>query len=101
VFRDPLMADRAQICNMTASTPKRYEWDRDACDDQANDNPSHTLHATSIVNVGRGLLGRRRDGAERICLLQLRFDRGAANGCGCRRKLRAELVPFLFAMTTR
>jgi len=94
------MADRSQICNVTSSTPGRYEWDGDACDDQTNDNPVHTLHSTSVVNVSRGLLGRLRAGAERICLLQLRFDRGAPDGCRCRRKLRAELVPFLFAMTT-
>ena len=42
MFRDPLMADRSQIYDVTASAaPGRDEWDRDACDDQTNDNPMH------------------------------------------------------------
>ena len=45
------------------------------------------------------LLGRLRAGDERIRSLQLRFDRGAL-ARRRRRKLRAQLVPFLFAVPT-
>ena len=45
------------------------------------------------------LLGRLRAGEERIRSLQLRFDRGAL-ARRRRRKLRAQLVPFLFAVPT-
>jgi len=45
------------------------------------------------------LLGRLRAGEERICSLQLRFDRGAL-ARRRRRKLRAQLGPFLFAVPT-
>ena len=44
-------------------------------------------------------LGRLRTGAERICFLQLRFDRRAPDR-RCRRKLCAQLVPLLFAVLT-
>jgi hypothetical protein len=43
------------------------------------------------------LLGRIRAGDERIRSLQLRFDRGALARRG-RRKLRAQLFPFRFAV---
>jgi len=45
------------------------------------------------------LLGRLRAGDERIRSLQLRFDRGAL-ARRRRRKLRAQLVPFLLAVPT-
>ena len=45
------------------------------------------------------LLGRLRAGEERIRSPQLRFDRGAL-ARRRRRKLRAQLVPFLFAVPT-
>jgi len=44
-------------------------------------------------------LGRLRTGAERVCFLQLRFDRGAPDRRR-RRKLCAQLVPLLFAVLT-
>jgi hypothetical protein len=44
-------------------------------------------------------LGRLRSGAERICFLQLRFDRGAPDR-RCRRKLRAQLVPLFCTVST-
>jgi hypothetical protein len=45
------------------------------------------------------LRGRLRAGDERIRPLQLRFDRGAV-ALRRRRQLRAQLVPFLFAVPT-
>jgi hypothetical protein len=44
-------------------------------------------------------LGRLRTGSERICLPQLRFDRGAPDRRR-RRKLRTQLVPLLHAVPT-
>src|SRR5438034_3538613 len=53
----------------------------------------------SAAAASWALLRRLRAGAERICFLQLRFDRGAPDRRR-RCKLRAELVPFLFAVPT-
>lgn len=41
MFRDPLMADRSQIRNVSRSAPEREEFDGDECDDQTTDNPTH------------------------------------------------------------
>jgi hypothetical protein len=44
-------------------------------------------------------LGRLRTGSERVCVPELRFDRGAPDGRR-RRKLRTQLVPLLRAVPT-
>ena len=57
------------------------------------------IRAIGTAAASWALLGRRRAGEERICSLQLRFDRGAL-ARRRRRKLRARFVPFLFAVPT-
>jgi len=51
MFRDPLMADRSQICKVSGSAPERDEFDGDACDHKTNDNPTHIPGFASIMNV--------------------------------------------------
>jgi len=67
------MADRSQIYDVTAAAaPGRDEWDSDACDDQANDNPMHI----AAYRYQGALLGRW--GAEPIAYVFCSFASIAA-----------------------
>jgi len=94
----PDCSEQHQDCRQHALIVSRTDSRIKPCDgDQVLANNSGSGRGSKAI-LARAIAWLRA-GDERIRSLQLRFDRGAL-ACRRRRKLRAQLVSFLFAVPT-